>query len=550
MNILAKEIPSAGGTGTRPHPRAWEPATLIVILLVSAVGAIIGLQILTTLGMTPNTSIIGALVAMIIARIPNRLFISFRSTHVQNLVQSAMSTATFGAANGLLLPIGIPYVLNRPDLILPMFAGVSLAMILDGYLLYRMYGSALFPANAAWPQGIAAAEAIRAGDKGGQNAVVLGAGAAIGATGAWFGIPMSAFGTAFIGNVWALGMFGIGLLISGYSTFLFAAPVFHGIFPDASPMKALAPHGLMVGAGLVALLQMGFVMLARKQPAAAATKATEPEVRPSTTRRILGFGSIAYVLIAILLAVTGGLMEEMSLTGLVGFIVFAAAAALVHELIVGISAMHTGWFPAFAVALITLLLGILLGLPLTGLILLTGFSAATGPAFADMGYDLKTGTILRAGEGHAFDLDGRRQQWFASLIAFGVAIVVVAFSWESLFGMGRIPPINFVYASAIEAGVTGDAARNLFLWAIPGALLQFIGGSKRQMGVLFATGMLLGNVAAGFAVLIGIAVRLALTTFWPGRFDSRIPVFAGGVIAGDALFSFTNATIRSFGADK
>ncbi|MCK9552966.1 OPT/YSL family transporter, partial [Aquamicrobium sp.] len=209
MNILAKEIPSAGGTGTRPHPRAWEPATLIVILLVSAVGAIIGLQILTTLGMTPNTSIIGALVAMIIARIPNRLFISFRSTHVQNLVQSAMSTATFGAANGLLLPIGIPYVLNRPDLILPMFAGVSLAMILDGYLLYRMYGSALFPANAAWPQGIAAAEAIRAGDKGGQNAVVLGAGAAIGATGAWFGVPMSAFGTAFIGNVWALGMFGV-----------------------------------------------------------------------------------------------------------------------------------------------------------------------------------------------------------------------------------------------------------------------------------------------------------------------------------------------------
>lgn len=550
MNIIAKEIPSTDQPVTQLHPRAFEPATLIVILLVSVVGAIIGLQILTTLGMTPNTSIIGALVAMVIARIPNRLFVSFRSTHVQNLVQSAMSSATFGAANGLLLPIGIPYVLNRPDLILPMFAGVSLAMILDGYLLYRMYGSALFPSKAAWPQGIAAAEAIRAGDRGGQNAVVLGAGAAVGAAGAWFGIPMSAFGTAFIGNVWALGMFGIGLLISGYSAVLFAGPFFQDIFPDASPMKALAPHGLMVGAGLVALLQMGFIMLARRQPAASATAVEAPEIQPTATRRVLGFGAVAYVLIAILLAVTGGLIENMSPLGLVGFILFAAAAALVHELIVGISAMHTGWFPAFAVALITLLLGILLGLPLTGLILLTGFSAATGPAFADMGYDLKTGTILRAGESHAFDLDGRRQQWFASLVAFGVAIVVVALSWQSLFGMGRIPPINFVYASAIEAGVAGEAARNLFLWAIPGALLQFIGGSRRQMGVLFATGMLLGNVAAGFAVLLGILVRLALTTVWPGRFDSRIPVFAGGVIAGDALFSFTNATIRSLGSGK
>src|SRR5690606_15784497 len=121
----------------------------------------------------------------------------------------------------------------------------------------------------------------------------------------------------------------------------------------------------------------------RRQPAASATAMEAPEIQPTATCRVLGFGAVAYILIAILLAVTGGLIENMSPLGLVGFILFAAAAALVHELIVGISAMHTGWFPAFAVALITLLLGILLGLPLTGLILLTGFSAATGPAFAD-----------------------------------------------------------------------------------------------------------------------------------------------------------------------
>ncbi|MFN8582348.1 MAG: hypothetical protein U0163_15410 [Gemmatimonadaceae bacterium] len=46
---------------------------------------------------------------------------------------------------------------------------------------------------------------------------ILGASIAAGAVGAWLGIPMSALGTAFIGNPWALGMFGAGLLASGYS---------------------------------------------------------------------------------------------------------------------------------------------------------------------------------------------------------------------------------------------------------------------------------------------------------------------------------------------
>jgi hypothetical protein len=46
---------------------------------------------------------------------------------------------------------------------------------------------------------------------------------------------------------------------------------------------------------------------------------------------------------------------------LLAFIMYAAFAALVHELIVGLAAMHSGWFPAFAVALITLVIGMLIG---------------------------------------------------------------------------------------------------------------------------------------------------------------------------------------------
>ena len=63
---------------------------------------------------------------------------------------------------------------------------------------------------------------------------------------------------------------------------------------------------------------------------------------------------------------------------LVAFIVYAAFAAFVHELIVGIAAMHAGWFPAFAVALITLIIGVLIGFPPVALGLLVGFAPRPG----------------------------------------------------------------------------------------------------------------------------------------------------------------------------
>ena len=100
-------------------------------------------------------------------------------------------------------------------------------------------------------------------------------------------------------------------------------------------------------------------------------------------------------MIAVVLALLGGIAGQLSVGMLALFLVYAAFAALVHELIVGLAAMHSGWFPAFAVALITLVIGMLIGFPPVALALLVGFSAATGPAFADMGYDLKAGFMLR-----------------------------------------------------------------------------------------------------------------------------------------------------------
>lgn len=539
------------------HPRAFSGGTFILLALLSVFGAIIGIQLLVSLGVTPNTSIIGALVAMILARIPLTLFARFRSIHEQNLAQSAISSATFGAANSLLLPIAIPYLFGRADLVPAMFIGVAAAMLLDGYLLYRLFDSRVFPAAGAWPPGVAAAEAIKAGDSGGRQARLLGAGIGVGLIGAWLHIPMSAFGTAFLGNIWALTMFGIGLLIRGYAKPLMGWDI-----------NALyIPHGLMIGAGLVALVQVIAQIRSRggdaktaARPAAgatarhgaampAATAEAEPAAGPTRTvedmRRTLRLGAIAYVILAALLAMGSGVYAGMSLPMLIGFVAYAAFAAFVHELLVGIAAMHSGWFPAFAVALITLLIGMLIGFPPVALVILCGFAAATGPAFADMGYDLKAGYLLRGnGIDPAFELDGRRQQLAAGMLAFVISMPMVYFTYHSYFDQGLTPPVAAVYVATIKAGVAPGVATQLLIWAIPGALIQWLGGPRRQLGVLLSTGLLIANPLAGWAVLAGIALRVLALRLWGDKVRSSLEVFAAGTIAGDALYSFFNSLIQ------
>lgn len=549
-----------GGVPQR-HPSLFEPATLLLIAILCVFGAIIGMQLLVSLGITANTSLIGALAAMALARVPLTIFARYRSIHVQNLAQSAISSATFGAANSLLLPVGIPWLLGRPDLVLPMLAGAFFAMLLDAYLLYRMFDSRVFPATGAWPPGVAAAEAIKAGDEGGRKAVLMGIGFGTGVVAsfikiplAWIGfagsaavtgIPMSAFGVAFIGNIWALLMFGVGLLLRGYSGPLFGGPLFETIIPKGDLMAAYIPHGFMIGAGLVALLQVA-LLLFRRSDAAKADEA-RAGVSDAEVRRALGLGTVGYLAIAIFIAAVGGLMSDMSIGMLILFVLYAAFAAYVHELIVGLAAMHSGWFPAFAVALITLIIGMLIGFPMPALALLVGFSAATGPAFADMGYDLKAGYLLRGnGADPAFELDGRRQQLFAAMFAFVVAGAVVLFSYQSFFDQNLVAPVNKVYAATIKAGVADGVAWQLFLWAIPGAILQFIGGPKRQIGVLFATGLLINFPMAGWAVLAGILCRVVWEKLRGKSGEGDMEVFAAGVIAGDAIFSFFDSVSKNF----
>ncbi|MGW1226984.1 OPT/YSL family transporter [Streptomyces sp. NPDC002530] len=550
---MTTDAPPQAGTpsaehGGRRHPRALAPGNLILTVVLSVFGAVVGVQLLATLGVTPSTSLIGALAAMTLARLPFVVFRGFRSVHAQNLAQTSISSATFGAANSLFLPIGIPFLFGMDDMIVPMLIGVSAAMLVDAWLLYRMFDTPAFPAANPWPPGLAAAEAIKAGDEGGRRAKVLGLGLLTGLVGAVFALPMSAFGVALIGGLGAMAAFGAGLLFTQYADPLFGLDL-NGMY---------LPHGMMMGAGLVALVQVGRTVLAARRthaprtgPAAPRTAGTTAGDAEDGARRLgrsmrLGFG--AYLVISVLLAFGTGAATHMSPGVLIGFLLYASVAAFLHELLVGIASMHSGWFPAFAIALITLLLGILIGFPPEALVVLSGFTAATGPAFADMGYDLKAGHLLRGENADpAFELEGRRQQLIAAMIGFVVAIAVVLVSYRIFFDSGRTAPIDAAYVAAIKAGPSAETARHLALWAIPGALVQLLGGSRRQLGILLATGLLITTPMAGWMVAAGLAVRVLAPRVLGRKATEDLEVFAGGAIAGDALYSFGNGVFKAAG---
>ncbi|GAA2095049.1 OPT/YSL family transporter [Streptomyces albiaxialis] len=543
-------VPPVAEPEKTAHPRALEPVTLVVTVLLSVLGAVIGLVLITTLGIAPNTSVIGALIAMLIGRISFAALAKMRDPHRQNLVQSAISGSTFAAANSLVTPIAVPFLLGRPGLVWPMLGGAVIGLAVDSWVLYRVFDSKLLPASAAWPAGIAAAETIKAGDEGGRKAKLLGVSAVVGFVGSLFKLPTSAAGVAFLGNIWALLMFGVGLLVAQY------AP---GVL-DVDLAANYVPHGVMIGAGLVALVQAVLMLRDRRDRRdheaereggdAAPGEGTDAAYRGDRfdagertvdTRRLrrgLLEGLALFLVGAMLIALMGGVYSDMGGLGLAGWVLLAGVAALIHQLIVGLAAMHSGWFPAFAVTLIFLILGLVLGIPMVPLALLVGYAASTGPAFADVGFDFKAGWLLRKGAvpWHPYEMAGRRQQYIAQLVGFAVAILVVVIAWKPFFEDGRVPPVAQVYVDTIKAGLTDTHALAMMgLWAIPGALIQFFGGSSRQMGVLLATGLLVATPQAGWLVLIALAARVAYS-----RYRRRAAAAASELAAKEAQLEADN----------
>lgn len=440
--------------GNKNHmlEKAFNPSIFLFIIFVTILGAILGLKLIVTFGFSPYAAIIGVMLAMVFARFPIQWCKQFNSIHQQNLIQTSITCATFGAANCLLVPIGIPYLLGREDLVLPMLVGASFAMFIDTIIIYRLFDTKLFPASE-WPLGLATAETIQAGDQGGKRVRLLGAGMIIGMVGSFFQVPLSAIGMALISHTLPIAMLGLGMLIRSYSTSLFHLDI------DA----LYIPHGVMMGAGVVMLWQTLFTIFS-DQKIQKKESQRDDQKHESPLGRITLYSCLAYVFVSIVIAILSGLITGMSLQMFLLFILFAVITNFLQQIIVGKTAMKTGYFPAFSLAFVYLLVGMLIGFPLAALGLLVGLSTATGPIFAGMGFSLKTGYILR-GKGRDMDLErkGKKQQLFSVFITLIVTIFVVFFSYKSYLSQNLIPPVDFVFLATMKASISTEIIKPLLM---------------------------------------------------------------------------------------
>lgn len=535
------------------HPKAYAPHILILNIITSVLGAIIGLELIVRTGVAPNTSIVGALFAIIISRIPVAILKKYQSIHCQNLIQTSISGATFSAANCFLLPIGVPVIMGRTDLMYPMLIGAFLATVIDATILYKTFDTEMFPAEGSWPPGVASAQTILAVVEKGKKAFLLLVGMVIGIGGKMIGIPTDLLGVSWFGDFAAMAALGVGSLVIGIiktngfiiNIFNRSFPIITNIFGEGADLMSKTmfnymPHGIMIGAGIVSLIQCGRILLKKEDGGeSAAGKFTSSM---SNLKKALGGGYIAYFVVAILLAVITGIWSEMGIIELIIWIIFAAFAAIASELVVGISAMHSGWFPGFATALIFLIVGMLIGFPAIPLGILVAYTSATGPAFSDMAYDLKCGYILRGcGADPELEAEGRKQQYISEIIGFVVAFVLVAIMAKQYFAQGLFAPVDATFAATIEAGAGGEVAKWLIIWAIPGAIIQFLGGS-RQVGILFATGLLVGSTINGLTILIALLIRYILVKR-NKEVEQTLNILGAGSLAGAALYSFFTATL-------
>lgn len=540
------------------HPKAYAPHILILNIVMSILGAIIGLELIVRTGVAPNTSIVGALFAIIISRIPIAVLKKYQSIHCQNLIQTSISGATFSAANCFLLPIGVPVIMGKPELMFPMLIGSFLATIIDATILYKTFDSEMFPAEGAWPPGVASAQSILAVVEKGKKALLLLVGMAIGIGGKMIGIPTDLLGVSWFGDFAAMAALGVGSLVIGIiktngfiiDIFGTSLPIITNLFGEGADLMSkqmfqYMPHGIMIGAGIISLVQCGRMLFKKSDGDSAASKFSSSM---ANMKKALGGGYVAYLVVAVLLAVITGIWSEMNFFQLIIWVIFSAFAAIASELIVGISAMHSGWFPGFATALIFLIVGMLIGFPAIPLGILVAYTSATGPAFSDMAYDLKCGYILRGcGQDRELELEGRKQQYYSEMIGFVVAFVLVAIMANKYFDQGLFAPVDATFAATIEAGAGAGVAKWLIIWAIPGAIIQLLGGS-RQIGILFATGLLVGSTINGFTILIALLIRYVLVRHNKEN-EQTLNILGAGSLAGAALYSFFTATL-SLGKKK
>jgi uncharacterized oligopeptide transporter (OPT) family protein len=532
--------------GTEYHPKLYEPVVLAMGLALALFGAIIGLELICRVGINPNTSIIGALIAIAFSMIPVELARKMRNVHRVNLMQTVISGATFQAGNVFLLTIAVPYLLGMtdPTYIYGVIVGILIAGFIDILFAYWVFDSPFYLARNPWPPGIATAEAIKAALQRGKRALLLLYGMIFGGTLTYLGYPGDVVGITLITQIVAITCFGVGLILRAYGPTLFGIDFF----------KIYAPQGIMVGAGIAALIQ--FLMLYLKVRRGTTPKGVTPtsgEYRPlvpaDVAMRRLVLTLILFTVGAVVAGAIARIPEFIGTSGFAVWVLYTGFQAWFTTLVCALSGMYAGWFPAFATALASLVISLLFGWPPLAAGVSVAYVAATGPGMADLNYDLKTGWILR-GEGRDSDFErvGRRWQFYAKILSIAVALTMVAVFYRAYFeGLKLFPPAARALAATAKAAADPQLARWLMTWAPIGFILQIVGGPERQMGILLATGLMIYNAPAGIAVLVTVAARLILVKILGAeRLRDVFYVGGAGAVGGSAIVSFIVYTLRAY----
>lgn len=526
---MMNEPKQTGSSHPEERISAFEPVTLVLGVLLAFLSAAICMQIIGKVGVTPNTSLIGAIFAMVLARIPLQMTKKYRSLQRQNMLQTIVSGAGFSAANCGFIAVAILFIMGETKAILPMAIGCMIGSVVSVFIVGRLFDSKIFPASGAWPPGVATASAIEAGDEGGKKGLRLLIGVVIGGVASAFGLPAAGIGIVFIANIFSMVGLGVGLLLKGYSVQLFGV--------DLGTTNI--PQGVMIGAGMVALAQSVYMIMGKSKEKTENVSMEDVSytVSDADAKKQIIMSFALHVVGALITAGITGILFDMG-AKLILWVLWAGFSSMVAMVLVGMAAMHSGWFPAFAITTIFMTLGILMGFEPVPLAILTGYISSVGPCFADMGYDLKTGWLLRgSGKNKAYEVYGRKQQVIVEAIGAAIGIVVVILFANMFMKQDMMPPISSVFATAVQGGADPSLIKDLLLWAIPGAVIQLVFGTK-SVGVLFATGLLLNNPTYGIGVLCAVVIRLIFGTKF-------MEVVDAGLIAGDGLYGFFANLIKA-----
>ena len=493
----------------------YEPGVLTLGIILAIISAAICMQIMGMFGTAPNTSLIVAVLIMIIARIPINALKKFGNLERQNYIMSIASAAGFSAANGAFIGISMLLILGRDNLVIPLSIGMLTASIISVFSTYKLFDSKIFPSSGSWPMANAAAKILEAGNEGGKKSKELIQGIVVGAILNQFGLPATGIGIAVVANIGTMAAMGIGSLISGFSPLLF----------DFNFSDTNIAQGIMIGAGVIAFFQI--IISIKNMKTKPQEECCDATISETTAKKSLVLTFILFIAGAVLTAYITSLFSYMSNVNMILWILYVGISTLITMLLVGTASMHSGIAPSFAVVTLFLTIGIILGFEPIALAIMVGYVSCVGMVFADTGIGLKTGHIIRNGIDEAY---GRRQQTIMKFLGVIIGVIMAFFFGSYIIDGGAIPPMSIFYARSVSDSIDITLFLDLLMWSIPGAILQFIFGNK-QVGLMLATGLLIGNGLFGAFILITLLFRI--------KFGVKTMAVRGpGLIAGDGLWGF------------